>query len=147
YAQDLFTKAATNFIRVSMQRPFFLYLPYTIPHAHNELKDRGMEVPSDEPYTKENWPQPEKNKAAMITRLDRDVGLLLAQLHRQRLESNTVIFFTSDNGPHREGGVDPAFFHSAGPWRGIKRDLYEGGIRVPMIVSWSGRVPAGVTND
>jgi arylsulfatase A-like enzyme len=147
YSHDLFTQVASNFVRVAKYRPFFLYLAYTIPHANNELKERGMEVPSDAPYSKEDWPQPEKNKAAMITRLDRDVGALLDQLRRLKIESNTVVFFTSDNGPHREGGVKPEFFRSSGPWRGIKRDLYEGGIRVPMIVRWPGRIAASAVSD
>lgn len=146
YVHDLFTRAATNFIRGAKYKPFFLYLAYTVPHANNELKDQGMQVPSDAPYSAEDWPQPEKNKAAMITRLDRDVGAILAQLKALRLESNTVIFFSSDNGPHKEGGVRPEFFHSSGLLRGIKRDVYEGGIRVPMIARWPGKIPAGATS-
>jgi arylsulfatase A-like enzyme len=150
YTHDFFTRAATNFIRIEGTQPFFLYLAYTIPHANNELgrqTGNGMEVPSDAPYSKEDWPQPEKNKAAMITRLDADVGKILAELKSLRLDENTIVFFTSDNGPHKEGGVDPDFFHSSGPLRGIKRDLYEGGIRVPMIVRWPGRIKAGVASD
>ena len=150
YAPDLFTKVATNFVRVSKYSPFFLYLSYTIPHANNELGRKtgnGMEVPSDEPYRKEEWLQPEKNKAAMITRMDRDVGLLLKYLKHEDLDQDTAIFFTSDNGPHKEGGIKPEFFNSSGPLRGIKRDLYEGGIRVPMIVRWPARVPAGKVSD
>ncbi len=147
YVHDLFTRAALNFVRINQDQPFFLYLAYTIPHAHNELKHQGMETPTDEPYTRESWPQMEKNKAAMITRMDADIGRLVETLKRRRIDTNTVIFFTSDNGPHREGGVDPAFHASAGPWRGIKRDLYEGGIRVPMIVRWPGRVRPGTVSD
>jgi arylsulfatase A-like enzyme len=147
YSHDLFTQAATNYIRGSKYQPFFLFLSYTIPHAHNELKDRGMEVPSDAPYSSEDWPQPEKNKAAMITRMDRDIGLILAQLKALKIESNTVIFFSSDNGPHKEGGVNPGFFNSSGPLRGIKRDLSEGGIRVPMIARWLGRIKADSMSD
>jgi len=150
YAPDLFTQAATNFVRVSKYFSFFLYLPYTIPHANNELGKKtgnGMEVPSDAPYTNESWPQAEKNKAAMITRLDRDIGILLDQLKRLAIGSNTVVFFTSDNGPHKEGGVNPKFFNSSGGLRGIKRDMYEGGIRVPMIVRWPGKIPAGKVSE
>jgi arylsulfatase A-like enzyme len=146
YSHDLFTKAATNFVRVARFNSFFLYLAYTIPHANNERKEQGMQVPTDEPYSAENWPAPEKGKAAMITRMDRDIGVLLDQLKRQGLDEDTVVFFSSDNGPHRESGVKPEFFQSSGPLRGIKRDLYEGGIRVPMIVRWPGHVPAGATN-
>src|SRR5205814_4032007 len=105
------------------------------------------EEPSDEPFTKESWPQPEKNKAAMITRLDHDIGMLLDEIKRRKIDDNTVVFFTSDNGPHKEGGVDPAFFKSSGPFRGIKRDMYEGGIRVPMIVRWPGKIKAGSVSE
>src|SRR6185437_3555954 len=106
----------------------------------------GMEVPGDAPYSNEGWPQPEKNKAAMITRLDTDVGKVLEKLRELKLERDTMIFFASDNGPHREGGVNPKYFDSSGNLRGIKRDLFEGGIRVPMIVRWPGHVKAGSTN-
>ena len=152
YTHDLFTKAALNFVSINKPeqfnhyRPFFLYLAYTIPHANNEEAKRsgnGMQVPDDAPYSSEAWPQTEKNKAAMITRLDRDIGSLIAKLQELRIDENTVIFFTSDNGPHQEGGVDPKFFQSGGPLRGIKRDLYEGGIRVPMIVYWPAKIKTG----
>jgi arylsulfatase A-like enzyme len=83
----------------------------------------------------------------MITRLDRDVGRLLDRLRQLNIEDNTILFFSSDNGPHKEGGVDPSFFSSAGPLRGLKRDLYEGGIRVPLIVRWPGRIKPGQVND
>jgi arylsulfatase A-like enzyme len=150
YAHDFFTMAATNFIRISKYQPFFLYLAFTIPHANQPLTKKtgnGMEVPDDAPYTNKPWPQPEKNKAAMITRLDHSVGLILQQLTRLKLDTNTILFFTSDNGPHQEGGNDPRFFKSSGPWRGQKHDLYEGGIRVPMIVRWPGHIAAGTVSD
>jgi arylsulfatase A-like enzyme len=150
YSHDLFFNTASNYVRVNKYFSFFLYLPFTIPHAHNALGKKtgnGMEVPDDKPYSNEDWPQPEKNKAAMITRLDGAVGALMSQLKKLKLETNTVIFFTSDNGPHQEGGVDPKFFKSSGPLRGIKRDLYEGGIRVPMIAWWPGTIKAGAVSD
>jgi arylsulfatase A-like enzyme len=147
YSHDLFTREALEFITKNKDRPFFLYLAYTIPHANNEAGKNGMEVPSDEPYQNEPWPQAQKNHAAMITRLDRDVGKLLDRLRELGLDENTIVFFSSDNGPHREGGGDPFFFRSSGPLRGFKRSLHEGGVRVPMIARWPGRVPAGKTSD
>jgi arylsulfatase A-like enzyme len=150
YSHDLFTREALDFVKRSSDRPFFLYLAYTIPHANNELfraTGNGQEVPSDEPYSKEDWSQPNRNFAAMVSRLDTDVGRLMALLKELGLEEKTIVFFTSDNGPHKEGGNDPTFFDSNGPLRGIKRDLYEGGIRVPMIVKWPGRVRTGATSN
>lgn len=156
YVHDQFTTAALNFIQINQPdrfnhyRPFFLYLAYTIPHANNEEGRRtgnGMQVPSDAPYTDQSWPPPEKNKAAMITRMDADIGRILDKLQELKLADNTVVFFASDNGPHREGGVDPQFFQSSGPLRGLKRDLYEGGIRVPFIVRWPARIKPGARND
>ncbi len=149
WVHDLFTQRALDFIRRRPQ-PFFLHLCWTIPHANNELgrdTGNGMEVPSDEPYSNRDWPQPEKNFAAMIARMDADVGKLLQALRETGQDENTIVIFTSDNGPHREGGHDPDFFDSNGPLRGIKRDLYEGGIRVPMIVRWPARIRPGQVSD
>src|ERR1051326_953733 len=156
YIPDLFTMAATNVVRINKPdqfnnyRPFFLYLSYITPHASDEEGQRtgnGMQVPSDAPYGNEPWPQVEKNKAAMITRMDRDIGKLMDILHGFKLDENTVIFFPSDNGPHKEGGVDPKFFQSSGKLRGIKRDLYEGGTGEPMIVRWPGKIQPGQVSD
>ena len=150
YSPDLFTRRAHRFLdHQTTANPFFLYLAYTTPHANNERgaqTGNGMDVPSDEPYGNRNWPQVEKNFAAMVTRMDRDIGSLIDKLKARGILDNTLIVFTSDNGPHREGGHDPDFFHSRGPLRGIKRDLYEGGIRVPAIAHWPGVVPAGVSD-
>ena len=150
YAPDLFTLHALDFLKVRRQRPFFMYLTYTIPHADNELgrlKGNGMEVPENSLYTNRDWPDVEKNFAAMISRMDADIGRILEQLRQSGLDRETLVFFSSDNGPHKEGGHEPDFFHSRGPLRGIKRDLYEGGIRIPFLARWPGRVPAGSVSD
>ena len=146
YSPDLITKEALGFIDANKGRPFFLYFAPTLPHANNEAKKEGMEIPSDAPYSGKSWPQPQKNHAAMITRLDADVGRILDKLQELKLDENTVVFFTSDNGPHREGGGDPTFFHSSGPLRGIKRAMTDGGIRVPMIVRWPGQIKPGTSD-
>ena len=147
YIQDLFNSAMGRSVEINSDFQFFLYLPFTLLHANPRLKERGMQVPHDAPYTAEKWPQPEKNKAAMIARLDQSVGQLLARLEQHKLQRDTIVIFTSDNGPHNQGGVDPKFFKSSGPFRGLKGDLYEGGIRVPMIVWWPGRVDAGKVSE
>ncbi len=145
YSHDLLAAEALKFIEENKAGPFFLYLAVTIPHANNEAGKQGMEVPAYGIYADKDWPEPEKGRAAMITRLDRDMGRLMKKLKDLGIDENTVVFFTSDNGPHREGGSDPEFFDSNGPLRGIKRDLYEGGIRVPLIARWPGRIEAGAT--
>ena len=152
YSHDLFTSEALDFIRRERSHPFFLYLAYTLPHANNELgrtSGNGMEVPTDEPYSRESWRQQEKNYAAMVTRLDTDVGRIGVLLKELGLDSDTIVFFSSDNGPQGrdEGGFDPNFFASHGMFRGIKRELYEGGIREPMIVSWPGRIAPGTVSQ
>ena len=143
YSNDLFTTEALKFVTQNRNRPFFLYLAYTIPHANNEAGKNGMEVPSYGPYADEDWPEPQKGHAAMITRMDGDIGKLFALLKKLGLEERTLVLFSSDNGPHKEGGADPNFNDSNGPLRGNKRDMYEGGIRVPLIARWPGRIAAG----
>jgi arylsulfatase A-like enzyme len=150
YAPDVLLDDALRFVEANKGRPFFLYYAAIAPHANNEkfrATGDGNEVPSDAPYAGEPWPQPEKNKAAMITRLDADVGRLLAKLEELGLGRDTVVFFSSDNGPHKEGGNDPAFFKSAGPFRGYKRSLTDGGIRVPFLVRWPGVAKPGSVSD
>ena len=147
YSHDFFTKEALEFIDKNKNSPFFLYLPYTIPHANNQAGRKGMEVPDYGIYKDKDWPEPQKGHAAMITRMDRDIGKLLARLKQLRIDKNTLVMFSSDNGPHKESGADPDFFDSNGPLRGIKRDLYEGGIRVPLIARWPGKIKAGSVTD
>jgi arylsulfatase A-like enzyme len=147
YSADLFAAEALDFLEQHQEDRFFLYLPFTLPHANNEAGKQGMEIPNDAPYSKVPWPQAQKNHAAMITYLDTQVGQIIDKLAELGIADRTVVFFTSDNGPHREGGADPQFFHSAGPLRGIKRAMYEGGIRVPMIVRYSGNIAAGRVDD
>ena len=149
YANDLFFDEARAFIDRSKDRPFFLFLSLTVPHANNEraraLGD-GQEVPDYGPYAAKDWADPLKGQAAMITRMDRRVGELLGQVKHLGLDERTLVIFTSDNGPHKEGGpaYDPDFFDANGPFSGIKRSLTDGGIRVPFLARWPGRIKAGV---
>ena len=147
YTPDLMLEETMEWLDKHGKGPFFLFFSTTIPHANNEGRDKGMEIPSDAPYSGEDWPEQEKNKAAMITRLDRDVGLLFEKLKELGVDRETIVLFSSDNGPHREGGAKPEFHNSSGPLRGIKRDFYEGGIRVPLIARWPGKIAAGKTSD
>ena len=141
---------ALDFISENRERPFFLYLPLTIPHSNNEGTrgtGNGQEVPSLEPYLDEDWSDQDRGQAAMITRMDAGMGQILDLLKELNLDDHTVVMFTSDNGPHDEGGHETERFVPAGPLRGMKRDLYEGGIRVPLIVRWPGVVPANSITD
>jgi arylsulfatase A-like enzyme len=142
YSADLIHRHALQFIRDNRNRPFFLYLAYTLPHAE-------LQVPHDSVYfgyLTRFGDSAHAAYAAMVTRLDRYVGEVVQEIQRLGLADNTLLLFTSDNGPHKEGGGDPAFFHSSGPLRGIKRDLYEGGIREPFIAVWPGKIPAGAVS-
>ncbi len=150
YTHDLFVEEAREFLRTHRDRPFFLYLPLTIPHANNEgtrMTGDGAEVPDYGIYAEKDWPNPDKGQAAMITRMDGDVGRILDYLRELGIAENTLVFFTSDNGPHNEAGHDLERFHPSGPLRGTKRALYEGGIRVPGIAWWPGVIEPGSTTD
>jgi arylsulfatase A-like enzyme len=170
YVNDLFTRETAAFIERSDPRPFFVYLNYTVPHAELRVPADSLE-PLKGRFTEtaflnekadarpagatvgsaslgyRSQPTPKAAFAAMITRMDRDVGRLTEVLSARGLDRQTLVLFISDNGPHREGGADPQFFKSSGDLRGMKRDLYEGGIRVPMIARWTGTIPAGRVSD
>jgi uncharacterized sulfatase len=150
YSHDLIVAEALKFIEQQQNRPFFLYLPLTIPHANNEgtrATGNGQEVPDYGIYAGRDWSDQDKGQAAMITRMDRDIGRLLEKLQDLGIDERTVVMFTSDNGPHDEGGHNTERFNPGGPLRGMKRDLYEGGIRVPMIVRWPGTTPDQTVSD
>ena len=164
YAPDLIHQEVLSFIRSNKDERFFLYLPSIIPHAELIAPDSIMDKyigkfdpdPAYEGYDEgpkyrngpyESQAHPHAAFAAMIEILDRQVGEIMETLEELGLSENTLIIFTSDNGPHLEGGADPDFFDSNGPLKGYKRDLYEGGIRVPMIARWPGTIEAGTTTD
>ncbi|MCO8121383.1 arylsulfatase [Stieleria sp. TO1_6] len=150
YSHDQLTEAALDFVRQHTSDPFLLHIHWTIPHANNEggrvLKD-GMEVPDYGIYADRDWPNPEKGFAAMITRMDADVGRLLSFLQELSIDQNTLVLFTSDNGPHHEGRHDDKFFDSNGPLTGQKRSMHDGGIRVPLIARWPGKIKPGTQSD
>jgi arylsulfatase A-like enzyme len=151
FSNDVFTEKALEYLKAhDAAKPLFLYLAYTIPHANNErgvMEKMGMDVPDYGPYGNKPWPDVEKAFAASITRMDADIGRVTKMLDDRGLADNTLIVFSSDNGPHKEGNHNPAFFESSGAVRGFKRDLYDGGIRVPGIARWRGRIQAKQVSD
>ena len=156
YSHDLIADEALRFVRDSAatEAPFFLYFAPTIPHVDLDVPDDSM-APyfgqwGEKPFPGNHYrahPTPRAAYAGMISRLDRDVGRIMALLKELKIDERTLVIFSSDNGPSYAGGADAAFFNSAGPLRGLKGSLYEGGIRVPLIARWPGRVRAGTKSD
>ena len=139
YTHDLFADYALDFIKRNAEKPFFLYLPLCIPHGRYELPDQGD-------YKNENWTDDARSYAAMISRMDNSVGRVMAALKNAGIDDNTYVFFTSDNGACGTS-EEWKLFDSNSPLRGIKRDPYEGGIRVPMIVRHPNKIDAGKISD
>jgi uncharacterized sulfatase len=152
YGDDLLAADARDFISRHRAQPFFLFYSLVTPHANNERSrelGEGNEVPDQGIYAGQPWNDSTKNHAAMITRMDRDIGALFAHLKQLGLDERTLVMFSSDNGPHKEGGAsyDPAFFNPSGPFSGLKRSLTDGGIRVPFIARWPGRIKPGAVSQ
>lgn len=146
YSHDLFTRESLDFLSEEHADPFFLYLALTVPHDNGEAPEGfRQEVPELSPYQNKDWSREAKAYAAMITRMDKDIGRILDRLKEVGLDENTLVIFTSDNGPMTQ--VDfTRFFNSNGALRGGKRDLYEGGIRIPFIARWPGKITPGSKN-
>jgi arylsulfatase len=155
YSLDLIAREALNFVKANKDKPFFLYVPFTIPHV-------ALQVPEDSlAEYKGRWPDPPYDGkrgyvahqhpracyAAMVTRMDRYVGQIMTLLKELGLEDDTLVIFSSDNGPTYAGGSDAGFFESAGPLHGLKGSVWDGGIRVPFIARWPGRIKAGSESD
>jgi len=155
YSHDLIAQEALKFIRTNKDRPFFLYVPFTIPHVALQVPEDSLAEYRgkwpDPPYKGDKGyfahPDPRACYAGMVTRMDKDVGRIMSLLKELALDDNTLVIFTSDNGPTFNGGSDSAFFESAKPLRGLKASVYEGGIRVPYIARWPGRIKAAGTSN
>lgn len=155
YAPDKMIDEAVQFVRDNHDEPFFLYYATPVPHVSIQVPTDSLDAYGDrlddKPYLGNQGylphPSPRAGYAAMISRMDRDVGRLMALLAELGLEEKTLVIFSSDNGPTFNGGSDSKFFHSAGQLRGLKTMMYEGGIRVPMIARWKDVIPAGAVTD
>ena len=164
YSQGLIQEKTLEFIEKQKDKPFFLYVPMVLPHAElvvpedsiiqrfrGKFPETAYRGTDSGPYFRKggymSQEYPRATHAAMVTRIDVYVGQIIEKLKETGIYENTIIIFTSDNGPHQEGGGDPDFFNSNSIYRGYKRDLYEGGIRVPTIVSWNGNVPEGTESS
>ncbi len=142
YSHSLIVDRSLDFVRKNKDTPFFLYLPVCIPHYDNEIPDQGI-------YRDKEWEEYKRIQAAMITRLDTDVGRLVDLLEELKIDDNTLVIFTSDNGGHngRKGDNVGYFFETNGALRGFKGELYEGGLRVPFVARWPGKIRAGATSE
>ncbi len=158
YTQDLFEAEALGFIEKNKEKPFFLYLPFAVPHVALQVPEDSLaeyrgKLGNDPAYDGKKGgylphPTPRAAYAAMVTRMDHTIGRVMDKLRDLKLDQNTLVIFTSDNGPtHNAGGAASDFFKSAGDLRGLKGSLYEGGIRVPFIAYWPGKIKAGTTAD
>lgn len=150
YSPPLLAQRALRFLDENARRPFFLYFAPTLPHWSDYPRQSvlSQDIPSDAPYSEESWPQVEKNYAAMVTMLDAQVGQVLDRVRELGIEQQTLVVFASDNGPSAEGLHKPSFFGSSGPFRGVKREMYEGAIRIPMLAQWKGSIrPATVSEE
>lgn len=158
YTQDMFEAEALAFIEKHKEKPFFLYLPFIVPHVALQVPDDSLDeykgkLGADPAYDGKKGgylphPAPRAAYAAMVTRMDRSVGRIVEKLKALGLEKDTLVLFTSDNGPtHNAGGADSDFFNSAGKLRGLKGSLYEGGIRVPLVAYWPGTIKPGTVDQ
>lgn len=160
YTADLIHQKAMAWLdKQTADQPFLGIFTYTLPHAELAQPEDSILLAYKGKFCQEKTYGGDASSrynptqyghaefAAMITRLDVQVGEILAKLKEKGLDENTIVIFTSDNGPHEEGGADPAFFNRDGVLKGTKRSTHEGGIRVPFIVRWPGTVPAGVVSD
>ena len=155
YSIDKMTAKALGFIEQNKNKNFFLYLPFTLPHVSLQVPDEALKQYigkfKESPYYGQRGYAAHKNPrsayAAMVSYLDMQVGIVMKKIRESGLDSNTVIMFSSDNGSSVEGGADPVYFNAVGGLRGTKRDLYEGGIRVPFIARWPGKIQSGRVTD
>jgi arylsulfatase A len=155
HTMDLFTKEAKNFIRQNKGKPFFIYLAHIVPHKALQVPEESLRM-YDDIFDEQPYPggqgytphyRPLSAYAAMISRMDEQIGEIIDLLKELKIDRNTLVMFSSDNGPASGGGLDPKFFQSSGGLRGLKGQVYEGGIRVPFVAWWPGKINKGTVTD